>query len=261
MSNRIAKAFENKKAFIGFLTAGDPTFDASYDNIMALINAGADLVEIGIPFSDPIAEGVVIQEADVRALKGGMTTDRAFELAAKVRSQTDIPLVFMTYLNPVFKYGYDRFFAKCAEIGIDGLICPDMPFEEKSEADGIAKAHGVSLISMIAPTSEERIKAIAESAEGFLYIVSSLGVTGVRSEIKTDLAAIMESVRKYARVPAAIGFGISTPEQAAKMARLADGVIVGSALVRLVAQHGENADAEIGRLAKGLADAAHGTAL
>lgn len=261
MSNRIAKAFENKKAFIGFLTAGDPTFDASYDNIMALINAGADLVEIGIPFSDPIAEGVVIQEADVRALKGGMTTDRAFELAAKVRSQTDIPLVFMTYLNPVFKYGYDRFFAKCAEIGIDGLICPDMPFEEKSEADGIAKAHGVSLISMIAPTSEERIKAIAESAEGFLYIVSSLGVTGVRSEIKTDLAAIMESVRKYARVPAAIGFGISTPEQAAKMARLADGVIVGSALVRLVAQHGENAADEIGRLTKGLADAAHGTAL
>ncbi len=257
MSNRISKAFENKKAFIGFLTAGDPTFDASYDNIMALINAGADLVEIGIPFSDPIAEGVVIQEADVRALKGGMTTDRAFELAAKVRSQTDIPLVFMTYLNPVFKYGYDRFFAKCAEIGIDGLICPDMPFEEKGEADSIAKAHGVSLISMIAPTSEERIKAIAESAEGFLYIVSSLGVTGIRSEIKTDLAAIMASVKKYARVPAAIGFGISTPEQAAKMARLADGVIVGSALVRLVAQYRENAAGEIGKLAKGLADAAH----
>lgn len=259
MSNRISKAFENKKAFIGFLTAGDPTFDASYDNIMALINAGADLVEIGIPFSDPIAEGVVIQEADVRALKGGMTTDRAFELAAKVRSQTDIPLVFMTYLNPVFKYGYDRFFAKCAEIGIDGLICPDMPFEEKAEADGIAKAHGIAIISMIAPTSEERIKAIAESAEGFLYIVSSLGVTGVRSEIKTDLAAIMASVKKYARVPAAIGFGISTPEQAAKMARLADGVIVGSALVRLVAQYGENA-AEISKLAKELADAAHNSA-
>lgn len=257
MSNRISKAFENKKAFIGFLTAGDPTFDASYDNIMALINAGADLVEIGIPFSDPIAEGVVIQEADVRALKGGMTTDRAFELAAKVRSQTDIPLVFMTYLNPVFKYGYDRFFAKCAEIGIDGLICPDMPFEEKAEADGIAKAHGIAIISMIAPTSEERIKAIAESAEGFLYIVSSLGVTGVRSEIKTDLAAIMASVKKYAHVPAAIGFGISTPEQAAKMARLADGVIVGSAMVRLVAQYGENAAGEIGKLAKGLADAAH----
>lgn len=257
MSNRIAKAFENKKAFIGFLTAGDPTFDASYDNIMALINAGADLVEIGIPFSDPIAEGVVIQEADIRALKGGMTTDRAFELAAKVREKTDTPLVFMTYLNPVFKYGYDRFFAKCAEIGIDGLICPDMPFEEKAEADGIANSHGVSVISMIAPTSEERIKVIAQSAEGFLYIVSSLGVTGVRSEIKTDLASIMESVKKYSHVPAAIGFGISTPEQAAKMARLADGVIVGSAMVRLVAQYGENAAPEIGKAAKGLADATH----
>lgn len=255
--NRIASAFADKKAFIGFLTAGDPTFDASYENIMALINAGADLVEIGIPFSDPIAEGPVIQEADVRALKGGMTTDRAFELAAKVRSQTDIPLVFMTYLNPVFKYGYDRFFAKCAEIGVDGLICPDMPFEEKSEADAVAKKHGVSIISMIAPTSEERIKQIAESAEGFLYIVSSLGVTGVRSEIKTDLASIMESVKKYARVPAAIGFGISTPEQAKKMSALADGVIVGSALVRLVEKHGENAAPEIGKFAKSLADAAH----
>lgn len=257
MSNRIAKAFENKKAFVGFLTAGDPTFDASYENIMALINAGADLVEIGIPFSDPIAEGPVIQEADVRALNGGMTTDRAFELAAKVRSQTDIPLVFMTYLNPVFKYGYERFFAKCSEIGVDGLICPDMPFEEKSEADAVAKAHGISIISMIAPTSEERIKLIAESAEGFLYIVSSLGVTGVRSEIKTDLGSIMESVKKYAHVPAAIGFGISTPEQAKKMSALADGVIVGSALVRLVEKYGENAAPEISKLASSLAEAAH----
>lgn len=257
MSNRIAKAFENKKAFIGFLTAGDPTFDASYENIMTLINADADLVEIGIPFSDPIAEGPVIQEADVRALKGGMTTDRAFELAAKVRGQTDIPLVFMTYLNPVFKYGYDRFFAKCAEIGVDGLICPDMPFEEKTEADAIAKKHGISIISMIAPTSEERIKLIAESAEGFLYIVSSLGVTGMRSEIKTDLASIMESVKKYAHVPAAIGFGISNPEQAKKMAVLADGVIVGSAMVRLVEKFGENAAPEIGTFAKSMTEAVH----
>ena len=257
MSNRIAKAFENKKAFIGFLTAGDPTYEASYNNIMALVKAGADLIEIGIPFSDPIAEGPVIQEADVRALKAGMTTDKAFELAARVRSETDIPLVFMTYLNPVFKYGYERFFGKCAEIGVDGLICPDMPFEEKAEADVIAKKHGVSIISMIAPTSEARIKAIAESAEGFLYIVSSLGVTGVRSEIKTDLAGIMDSVKKYARVPAAIGFGISTPEQAEKMSQLADGVIVGSGIVRLVEKYGENAADEIYKYVKSLADAAH----
>jgi len=253
--NRIQNAFNNKKAFIGFLTAGDPSFDASYDNIMAMVKAGADLIEIGIPFSDPIAEGVVIQEADVRALKAGMTTDKAFEMAQKVRSQTDIPLVFMTYLNPVFKYGYDKFFAKCRDIGVDGLICPDMPFEEKNEADEIAKKYSISIISMIAPTSEQRIKEIAESAEGFLYIVSSLGVTGVRSEIKTDLASIMETVKKYAKVPAAIGFGISTPEQAKKMSQLADGVIVGSAIVRLIEKYGDNAADEIYKYVKSMKDA------
>ena len=256
-NSRIQSAFTNKKALIGFLTAGDPTYESSFNNIMAMVKAGADLVEIGIPFSDPIAEGPVIQNADVRALSAGMTTDKAFELAARVRKETDIPLVFMTYLNPVFKYGYDRFFAKCAEIGVDGLICPDMPFEEKQEADGIAKSHGISIISMIAPTSEERIKSIAESAEGFLYIVSSLGVTGVRSEIKTDLASIMESVKKYARVPAAIGFGISTPEQAEKMSKLADGVIVGSAIVRIIEKYGENSADEIYKYVKSMTDAVH----
>lgn len=255
--NRIENAFKDKKAFIGFLTAGDPNFDASYDNIMALVKAGADLIEIGIPFSDPIAEGPVIQEADVRALKSGMTTDKAFEMAQKVRSQTDIPLVFMTYLNPVFKYGYDRFFAKCKEIGVDGLICPDMPYEEKGEADEIAKKYGIAIISMIAPTSEQRIKEIAENAEGFLYIVSSLGVTGVRSEFKTDLASIMETVKKYAKVPAAIGFGISTPEQAKKMSEISDGVIVGSAIVRLVEKHGDKAADEIYTYVKSLTDAIH----
>ncbi|MBP1563821.1 MAG: tryptophan synthase subunit alpha [Oscillospiraceae bacterium] len=255
--NRIENAFKNKKAFIGFLTAGDPTFDSSFENIMAAIKAGADMIEIGIPFSDPIAEGVVIQGADLRALQAGMTTDLAFELAQKVRRETDIPLVFMTYLNPVFKYGYDRFFARCKEIGVDGLICPDMPFEEKSEADEIAKKHGISIISMIAPTSEARIKSIAESADGFLYIVSSMGVTGVRSEIKTDLASIMESVKKYKKVPAAIGFGVSTPEQAEKMAALSDGVIVGSAIVRIVEKYGEKAAPEIYNYVKSMTDAVH----
>ncbi|MBS7368764.1 MAG: tryptophan synthase subunit alpha [Oscillospiraceae bacterium] len=255
--NKIQNAFTNKKAFIGFLTAGDPTFEASYENIMALVKAGADLVEIGIPFSDPIAEGPVIQDANIRALSNGMTTDRAFELAAKVRESTDIPLCFMTYLNPVFRYGYDRFFARCAEIGVDGLICPDLPFEEKEEAAAVARKYGVAVVSLIAPTSEERIKMIAESAEGFLYIVSSMGVTGVRSEIKTDLDSIMESVKKYAKVPAAIGFGISTPETAAKMANISDGVIVGSAIVKLIAQYGENAAPEIYKYVKSLADAVH----
>lgn len=253
--NRIASAFNNKKAFIGFLTAGDPTFDASFNNIMAMIKAGADLVEIGIPFSDPIAEGPVIQGANVRALKNGMTTDRAFELAAKVREHTDIPLVFMTYVNPVFKYGYDKFFAKCAQIGVDGLICPDLPFEEKAEADSAAKAHGVALISMIAPTSEQRIKSISESADGFLYIVSSMGVTGVRSEFSADLGSIMESVRKYAKIPAAIGFGVSNPEQAKKMSAISDGVIVGSAIVRLVEKFGEKAPDEIYKFVKSMKDA------
>lgn len=255
--NRIKNAFE-KKAFVGFLTAGDPTFDASYENIMAMVRAGADLIEIGIPFSDPIAEGPVIQDANIRALSNGMTTDRAFELAKKVRESTEIPICFMTYLNPVFKYGYDRFFAKCSEIGVDGLICPDMPFEEKNEAASVAREYGVAVISLIAPTSEERIKMIAEDAEGFLYIVSSMGVTGVRSEIKTDLNAIMDSVKRYAKVPAAIGFGISTPAQAKKMADISDGAIVGSGIVKLVAQYGENAAPQIYEYVKSLADAVHG---
>lgn len=252
--NKIHSAFENKKAFIGFLTAGDPTFEDSFNNIMAMVKAGADLIEIGIPFSDPIAEGPVIQEANIRALSHGMTTDRAFELAEKVRQNTDIPICFMTYLNPVFKYGYDRFFERCRKIGVDGLICPDMPYEEKHEAADVAQKYGVSVISLIAPTSEERIKMIASEAEGFIYIVSSMGVTGVRSEIKTDIGHIMEAVRKYAKVPAAIGFGISKPEQAKKMADLSDGVIVGSAIVKLVAQYGSEASEHIYEYVKSMKD-------
>ncbi len=256
--NKIKNAFENKKALVGFLTAGDPTFEASCENVLAMARAGADLIEIGIPFSDPIAEGPVIQAANIRALSKGMTTDRAFELVKRVREVINVPVCFMTYLNPVFKYGYDRFFGRCAEIGIDGLICPDMPFEEKEEAAEVARKYGVSVISLIAPTSENRIKMIAESAEGFLYIVSSMGVTGVRGEIKTDLSAIMESVKRYAKVPAAIGFGISTPEQAKQMAAISDGAIIGSAVVSLVEQYDENAAPKIYEYVKSLADAVHG---
>ena len=256
--NKIKNAFENKKALVGFLTAGDPTFEASCENVLAMARAGADLIEIGIPFSDPIAEGPVIQAANIRALSKGMTTDRAFELVKRVREDINVPVCFMTYLNPVFKYGYDRFFGRCAEIGVDGLICPDMPFEEKEEAAEVARKYGVSVISLIAPTSENRIKMIAESAEGFLYIVSSMGVTGVRGEIKTDLSAIMESVKRYAKVPAAIGFGISTPEQAKQMAAISDGEIIGSAVVSLVEQYGENAAPKIYEYVKSLADAVHG---
>lgn len=240
MSN-IYKAFENKKAFIAFLTAGDPDFETSVKNFKAVAEAGADLIEIGIPFSDPIAEGPVIQEADIRALEAGMTTDKVFDLLKEVRKDVDIPIVFMTYANPVFHYGADKFFKNASEAGADGIIIPDCPFEERHEFDEVAAKYGMDFISMIAPTSEDRIKEIASQAKGFIYVVSSLGVTGVRSEIKTDLESIVKLIKEATDTPAAIGFGISTPEQAAKMSKVADGVIVGSAMVRIVASEGVNA--------------------
>ena len=238
---RIYKAFENKKAFIAFLTAGDPDFASSIKNYKAIIEGGADLIEIGIPFSDPIAEGPVIQEADIRALASGMTTDKVFDLVKELRKEVDIPIVFMTYANPVFHYGSDRFFKNASEAGADGIIIPDCPFEERKEFSDTAEKYGMDFISMIAPTSEERIKTIASEAKGFIYVVSSLGVTGVRSEIKTDLSTMLAAIKEVTDVPAAIGFGISTPEQAKKMSEIADGVIVGSALVKIVAAEGTNA--------------------
>lgn len=244
--SKIAEAFNHGKAFIPFLTAGDPNLEKTEEFILEMERSGADLIEIGIPFSDPIAEGIVIQEADIRALASGTTTDKIFDMVATVRPQVRIPLVFMTYLNPVFHYGYERFFSRCQEAGIDGIIIPDLPFEEKGELDDIAAAHGVDLISMIAPTSEERIQKIAAEAKGFLYVVSSMGVTGVRSEITTDLGAILENIRKATDVPACVGFGINTPEQAAEIAGIADGVIVGSAIVRLAEQYGGHAAEHIG---------------
>lgn len=244
--SKIAEAFNHGKAFIPFLTAGDPNLEKTEEFILEMERSGADLIEIGIPFSDPIAEGIVIQEADIRALASGTTTDKIFDMVAKVRPQVRIPLVFMTYLNPVFHYGYDRFFRRCQEAGIDGIIIPDLPFEEKGELDDIAAAHGVDLISMIAPTSEERIQKIAAEAKGFLYVVSSMGVTGVRSEITTNLGTILENIRKATDVPACVGFGINTPEQAAEIASIADGVIVGSAIVRLAEQYGGHAAEHIG---------------
>ena len=243
MINRLEKVFDtpNKKAFIGFLTAGDPDADSTVRFILEMERAGADLIEIGIPFSDPTAEGVVIQEANIRSLKNGMTTDGVFDIVRRVREKSQIPLAFMTYVNPVFHYGYDRFFARCEELEVGAIIIPDVPFEEKAEVEEPAAAHNVALISMIAPTSESRIQAIASEAKGFIYVVSSMGVTGVRSEIKTDLASMVEHIRKATDVPCAIGFGISTPEQAKKMAAVSDGAIVGSAIVRIIAEHGREA--------------------
>lgn len=255
MARTIKDAFTGGKAFIPFITAGDPNLEKTAEFILEMERAGADLIEIGIPFSDPIAEGVVIQEADLRALQSGTTTDGIFDMVEKLRQKTDMPLVFMGYLNPVFHYGYDRFFKRCRECGISGIIIPDLPYEEKGECDGIASKYGVDVISMIAPTSASRIRSIASEAKGFLYVVSSMGVTGVRSEIKTDLVSILSSVREASDVPAAVGFGINTPEQAAKVAKIADGVIVGSAIVKIVARYGDQAGPYIYEYVKSMKEA------
>lgn len=253
--NRIAKAFESGKAFIGFVTAGDPSLEKTEEFVLEMLRGGCDLVEIGIPFSDPIAEGTVIQEADLRALSAGTTTDGVFEMVERLRKKTDAPLVFMTYYNPVFSYGNERFFKRCAQVGIDGIIIPDVPFEEKGEVVQAAAPCGVQVISMVAPTSHARIRKIAAEAEGFLYVVSSMGVTGVRSKIETDLGAILQVVRESTDTPAAVGFGVSTPEQAAQIGKLADGVIVGSAIVKLAAKYGENAGQPIYEYVKSMKDA------
>ena len=243
--SRIENAFKNKKAFIGFLTAGDPNLDKTEEFILKMAEAGADLIEIGIPFSDPIAEGTVIQEANIRALSANTTVEKVFETVKKIRNKIDIPLVFLTYLNPVFHYGYEEFLSKCNECGIDGIIIPDMPFEEKGEIVPIAKKHNIDIISMIAPTSKERIKMIAKEASGFVYVVSSMGVTGVRTEIKTDIESIVKVVKENTKTPVAIGFGISTCEQAKHFSEFADGVIVGSAIVKIIAKYGKNASEEL----------------
>ncbi|MDE7268786.1 MAG: tryptophan synthase subunit alpha [Lachnospiraceae bacterium] len=233
-------AFDNKKAFIAFVTGGDPDIETTEALIPQMAEAGADLIEIGIPFSDPIAEGVVIQAADERALKSGTTTDKLFDMVKRVREKVDIPLVFMTYVNPIYTYGTERFTRKCAECGIDGIIVPDVPFEEHEEVRGACEAAGIELVSMIAPTSKERIGMIAKEAKGFLYCVSSLGVTGVRSKITTNIKEMVEQVKEVSDIPCAIGFGIATPAQAKEMAAVSDGAIVGSAIVRMIAQYGKD---------------------
>ena len=254
MSN-IYKAFSDGKAFIPFITCGDPDLETTGAAIRAMAANGADLIELGIPFSDPTAEGVVIQGANLRALRGGVTTDQIFDFVRALRKDVKIPFVFMTYANVVFSYGADAFISACAELGIDGLILPDLPYEEKDEFLPTCRKYGVDLISMIAPTSADRIAMIAKEAEGFLYIVSSLGVTGTRSEIKTDLASIVEVVRRNTKTPCAIGFGISTPEQAHKMAAIADGAIVGSAIIKLLERYGKDAPDKIGAYVKSMKEA------
>lgn len=258
--SRIEEAFQKHKAFIAFITVGDPDLETTERVVHAAVENGADLIELGIPFSDPTAEGPVIMEADEVALKAGTTTDKVFELTKKLRKTITVPMVYMTYANVVFSYGCEKFAQKAADAGIDGLILPDVPYEEKEEFTEVFDRYGLDLISMIAPTSEDRIAMIAKEAKGFIYMVSSLGVTGTRSEITTDISAMTDLVKKNTEVPCAVGFGISTPEQAAKMAELSDGAIVGSAIIKIIAKYGKEAAGPVGEYVKEMADAVHAKA-
>lgn len=255
MTDRIAEAFRNGKAFIPFITCGDPDLETTAKVVRAMVHAGADLIELGIPFSDPTAEGPVIQEANVRALAAGATTDKIFDLVRDLRKDVTIPMVFMTYSNVVFSYDAEVFIRTCSEIGIDGLILPDLPFEEKEEFADLCSKYQVALISLIAPTSENRIAMIAREAEGFLYVVSSLGVTGTRTEITTDIGAIVKLIRENTDIPCAVGFGISTPKQAHDMAEKSDGAIVGSAIIKLLAKYGREAAGPVAEYVKSMKDA------
>lgn len=253
--SKIRKAFENGKAFIPFITCGDPDLETTSRIVKEAVANGADLIELGIPFSDPTAEGPVIQNANIRALAGGVTTDKIFDMVRELRETVTVPIVFMTYANVVFSYDAEKFLKNCAEIGIDGMILPDLPFEEKNEFLPICRKYEVDLISLIAPTSDKRIAMIAKEAEGFLYIVSSLGVTGTRKEITTDISSIIKVVRENTDIPCAIGFGISTPEQAEKMSEFSDGVIVGSAIIKLIEQHQTDAVSVVGKYIKNMKEA------
>lgn len=256
--NKITEAFSKQKAFIPFVTAGDPDLETTKKLLLAMQEAGASLIEIGIPFSDPVAEGPVIQEADERALTSGVTTDKIFDMVMEIREQLSVPIVFMTYINPIYVYGAEKFAKRMKDCGVDGVIVPDVPFEEKQEIAEIFHKEERILISMIAPTSSDRVKMIAAEAEGFVYCVSSLGVTGVRSEIGTGISKLIEQVREVSDIPCAIGFGISTPEQAKAMAAISDGAIVGSAIVRIVAEHGRESVPYVREYVKEMAEAVHG---
>lgn len=252
---KIKQAFENGKAFIPFITCGDPDLETTAAVVRAAAANGADLIELGIPFSDPTAEGPVIQGANIRALKGGVNTDKVFELVRELRKDVTVPLVFMTYANVVFSYDPDRFISKCAEVGIDGLILPDIPFEEKEEFLDYCHKYDVALISLIAPTSNDRVGMIAKEAEGFIYIVSSLGVTGTRDNIATDLSSIVKVIRENTDIPCAVGFGISAPEQAHAMAAVSDGAIVGSAIIKIIEKYGKDSPKYVGEFVRTMKDA------
>ena len=253
--SEIAKAFDHGKAFIAFITCGDPDLATTAEVVKAAAENGADLIELGIPFSDPTAEGPVIMEADKRALDNGITTDDIFEFTKEIRREVHVPMVYMTYANVVFHYGIERFCKRASDAGISGLILPDVPYEESAEFKSVCSQYGMDLISMVAPTSEDRIATIAKQATGFIYVVSSLGVTGTRNSITTDLSPIISTIRENTDVPCAIGFGISNPEQCRAMASIADGSIVGSGIIKIIAACGKDSAGPVGEYVKSMKDA------
>lgn len=243
--NRIDEKFNllrEKKALITFVTAGDPNIETTEKLVLTMLDAGADIVEIGVPFSDPIAEGTIIQNASKRSLDNGTTLLKIFDLVEKLRAKTDAPLLLMMYLNTIFGFGTERFFNLCVDKGIDGVIVPDMPYEECDEIEITAKKYDIHSIRLVSPTSKERIKMIADGAGGFLYCVSSLGVTGTRNSYSTDFEKFYSDIKKYSKIPCAVGFGISNVEQAKIISKYFDGVIVGSAIVEIIEKEKENAE-------------------
>ncbi|MQS89223.1 tryptophan synthase subunit alpha [Companilactobacillus mishanensis] len=253
--SKLKKVFENKKAFIPFIVADDPDFDTTVESVVTLAENGADIVELGIPFSDPVADGPVIQDADLRAFKAGVNTDVVFDIVKKIRERTDVPLVFLTYLNIAFKYGYEEFCAKCQSLGVLGLVIPDLSLEEQGELKGIANNHDVDIIPLVAPTSGDRIEAIAESATGFIYMVSSLGVTGVREDFSKQLSTTVDRIKKVTDVPVAIGFGIHSPEQAEELSEFSDGIIIGSAVVKMIDEGKPTLQNDLANFAQGIKQA------
>lgn len=253
--SKMKNAFANKDAFAAFITCGDPDLETTAAAVRAAAENGADLIELGIPFSDPTAESSVIQRSNLRALAGGTSTDRIFAFVKELRQEVTVPMVFMAYANVVFSYGAERFISACRDAGVGGLILPDLPFEEKEEFLPFCRKYGVDLVSVIAPAPEKRIAEIARNAEGFLYLVSGPGAAGGERRIASQFADMVKTVRANTDVPCAIEADLSAPWQAKNMAGISDGIIAGSAMVELLEQHGKEAPRYIGEYVKSVKDA------
>lgn len=241
--NRIDNKFnqlKDKKALITFITAGDPNLETTEKLIIEMEKAGADIIEIGVPFSDPVAEGSIISRASERSLLMGTNLNKIFEMVKRVREKTQIPLLLMLYINSIFKFGKDEFFSLCKKNGIDGVIVPDLPFEERIEIEKEAEKEEIYIINLVAPTSKNRIEKIAKNSKGFLYCVSSLGVTGVRNSFNTNFNEMFDEIKKHSKTKTALGFGISTSEQVKQLKNYADGIIIGSAIVEIIEKYGKN---------------------